>query len=102
MFEDYAKNAQARARVLETSVITDILCLPDLNDVLQNAVPIPGTRISPTDWLYYTPEEYRMHLEYILWYMETYSNYHVILLDKPLLDNVTVYVKGNCFCFIDS
>lgn len=100
MFEDYAKNAQARARVLETSVITDILCLPDLNDVLQNAVPIPGTRISPTDWLYYTPEEYRMHLEYILWYMETYSNYHVILLDKPLLDNVTVYVKGNCFALL--
>lgn len=100
MFEDYTKNAQARAQVLENKVITDILCLPDLDEVLKNTVPIPGTKISPTDWLYYTPEEYQMHLEYILWYMDTYPNYHVILLDKPLFDNVTVYVKGNCFALL--
>ena len=32
--------------------------------------------------------------------MDTYPNYHVILLDKPLFDNVTVYVKGNCFALL--
>lgn len=95
MFDDYEKNAQFRQEVLKTNVITDIICLPALEDVIQGTAQIPGTKSSPTDVLYYTPDEYRMHIEHILWYLDAYPNYQAVLLDEPLFENVILYVKGN-------
>ena len=67
---------------------------------MQGVVEIPGTKMSPSDCLFYKPEEYRLHLEHILWYLETYPNYQVILLDEPLYENITAYVKGDSYAFL--
>ena len=97
MCDCYERSISPRAKVLEQHVITDIICLPDLEKVMQGVVEIPGTKMSPSDCLFYKPEEYRLHLEHILWYLETYPNYQVILLDEPLYENITAYVKGDSY-----
>ena len=100
MCDCYERSISPRAKVLEQHVITDIICLPDLEKVMQGVVEIPGTKMSPSDCLFYKPEEYRLHLEHILWYLETYPNYQVILLDEPLYENITAYVKGDSYAFL--
>ncbi len=59
--------------------------------LLRTFLPIPVRESPDRLAVLYTAGKCRFILEYILWYMETYSNYHVILLDKPLLDIMTVY-----------
>lgn len=89
-----------RAKVLERHIITDIISLPDLEQVLSGCAEIPGTKMSPDDCLYYTPEEYRLHLERILWYLENHSHYQALLLDKPLFENTDVYIKGDSYALL--
>ena len=77
-----------------------IISLPDLEQVLSGCAEIPGTKMSPDDCLYYTPEEYRLHLERILWYLENHSHYQALLLDKPLFENTDVYIKGDSYALL--
>jgi hypothetical protein len=95
MCDCYEKSAIHRAKVLENHKITDIICFPGLNAVLKGEAVVPGTKMSPADCLCYTPEEYRMHLEHILWYLNTFPNYQAVILDEPLFENITMYVKGD-------
>ncbi len=94
VFDCYEEAEQNKIEVMSHFTITDILCLPNYKDVLAGTEPIPGT-IANSEPLYYTTEEYIQHVESIINYLETYPNYHVVLLDSSELDNVVIYTKGN-------
>ena len=94
LMECYGQTERFKREVLEKNVITDIICLPRLEDVMANKEPIPGTAAG-SNTLYYTPTEYLHHLNRIIWYMKTYPNYRVALLNENELENVIIYTKGN-------
>ncbi|MDO4540235.1 MAG: hypothetical protein Q4B48_03895, partial [Syntrophomonadaceae bacterium] len=95
MCESFERRGRARAQVLREHIITDIMCLPKLADVLAGRVPVPGTQAIPQGALYYTPQEYKAHLERILWHLDMYPNYQAVLTDAPHNDNIIMYAKGN-------
>ncbi|MDD3920268.1 MAG: hypothetical protein PHO41_03730 [Eubacteriales bacterium] len=95
MCDSLERRGQARATVLLHHSITDIMYLPKLENVLAGTEPIPGTQIIKDGALYYTPKEYRAHLDRILWHLDVFPNYKAIFTDDPLNDNVIVYVKGD-------
>ena len=100
MCDCYERSISPRAKVLERHTIMDIICLPDLEQVMNGTAVIPGTKISPSDCLFYRPEEYRLHLEHILWYLQNYPNYEAVLLDEPLFENITLFVKGDSYAIL--
>ena len=89
----FADTEKYKAVVLRDYEITDLMCLPKLEDVIDGREPIPGA-IAGNDTLYYTIEEYYNHLVKIIWYLEQFPNYHAIFLDDFELENVVIYTKG--------
>lgn len=94
VLECYAKTEQFKFNVLQSNKITDIMSLPETERVLAGAEPLPGTSAGK-DTLYYTPDEYRQHLEHIIWYLETYPNYRAVLLDRHEMKDLVIYTKGH-------
>ena len=94
VLECYAKTEQFKFKVLQSNRIIDIMSLPETDRVLSGAEPLPGTSAGK-DTLYYTPDEYRQHLEHIIWYLEAYPNYEAILLDRHELRDLVIYTKGH-------
>lgn len=94
VLECYAQNEQFKINVLKSYSITDVMSLPNIKNVIAGKEPIPGTAAGK-DTLYYTPCEYRQHLEHIIWYLEAFPNYRAVFLDEHELKNVVIYSKGN-------
>lgn len=95
IYESYELRAKSRMRVLSEHHITDIMYLPPLARILAGKEPIPGTQSMPSGTLYYTPQEYKAHLERILWYLDVFPNYHAVFTDDPAFNNVIVFAKGD-------
>ena len=93
--ESYELRAKSRMRVLSEHPITDIMHLPSLASILAEKEPIPGTQSMPSGTLYYTPQEYKAHLERILWHLDVFPNYHAVFTDDPAFSNVIVFAKGD-------
>lgn len=90
----YELNEKFKYHVLQNHSITDIMSLPNLKDVMDGKEPIPCATAGK-ETLFYTPLEYRQHLEHILWYLNTFPSYHAVLLNRKEYENVVIYTKGN-------
>ena len=75
-------------------MIIDIMSMPKLENVIKGTEPVPGMFTEENN-LFYTVREYKKHLEHILWYLENYKNYRVVLLEEHELENIVLYIKGN-------
>ncbi len=95
MAQSFERRGKARANVLKNHTITDMMIMPSLKNVLSGKEPIPGTNVMPKGTMYYTPYEYKAHLERILWHLHTFANYRAVFLDSDGSGKVTMYVKGN-------
>lgn len=73
---------------------TEIICLASKIDIVAGRVEIPLSRFLSGEILYYTRDEYCLHLENVIGYLKNNSNYRVILIDKRKLKDTAVYVKG--------
>ena len=89
----FAQTEQFKVQVLKEHTITDLMCLPLLENVVSGTEPIPGAAAGE-DTLFYTLEEYYNHLQKIIWYIEEFPNYRAILLEGTDLENVVIYTKG--------
>lgn len=94
MLNNQRERALLRAEILRENRIEDIVTLADTEDVLAGKVPIPSSKMLPGGLAYYTPKEYKLHLQSIIAVMESSYNYQVILTDNPLWKDVILYVKG--------
>lgn len=78
---------------LLSSRFDEVISLPSVDTVKSG-----GVKVSMSDTLggvsvYYTPEEFAVHLEYLIELLETYENYHIHLVDRPTEDGYMVYVR---------
>jgi hypothetical protein len=65
--------------------------LPGLDDVFTGRIPIP--LMFYTGELFYSPQEYLLHLQNIIKLLETYQNYHVFIQDKKAMEHLVIYAK---------
>ena len=75
-------------------VQTEIISLASIKDIFNGDVEIPLSRMLPGEKLYYTPNEYCIHLENIIQILNKNPNYRLIILDILELQDVVVYAKG--------
>ena len=68
---------------------TDIVYLPDISAVIEGKIQVPLTHLSNFPCLFYTPEEYSLHLKNALQRMESTQTYRMVLLGPDTVHPVT-------------
>ena len=68
---------------------TDIVYLPDISAVMERKIQVPLTHLSNFPCLFYTPEEYSLHLKNALQRMESTQTYRMVLLGPDTVHPVT-------------
>jgi hypothetical protein len=102
IFDYYHQRSEIFQRVLQSNSITEIVRLPDAADVLDGnvSVALPGMLYSHP--VYYTAEEYILHLEHVVWLLETCRNFHVCLLSGTDKFDYIINAKEDTGAFITS
>lgn len=92
MFGDFLMNHNRwlfmRGKVPANNV-TDILLLPDISAVLDGKVPVPLADLFGLPTLFYTPEEYLLHLTAALKWLKTSKAYRAAVLMPESVHPVT-------------
>lgn len=79
---------------LKTHPIYDYVCLPSPADVKQGKQIFSGSELLGISSLYYTSDEFNMHIRHLIYLLEHYDNYHLILLEGISLPGDT-YLMDN-------
>lgn len=92
-FEDY----------LNEHKIVYMAKLPDIDDIIEEKVPIASPIKLFENYPCYTVETYVMHLKRIIYFMENYENFYFVPYDKTWGDyNLTVNEDGLAFLYMNS
>jgi hypothetical protein len=83
-------------KLLQSNRFTEIISLPDIEDVKNGIVKVPMSDIIGVGAVYYTPREFATHLKQILVLLDSYENYYVHLVERPLIEHYFVYVREEC------
>lgn len=94
MCDTWAQRQVHRKKVLENNIIVDMVHLVPPDEVMSGRQKIPGTNMIQGTPFYYTPEEYILHLENILWLLNHCPHYQLVLANDALFAKVILYVKG--------
>lgn len=70
----------------------EFITLPEVDEIQSGNVLINFSDILNTDPIYYTKEQFREHLENVLYLTETYENYH-IYIENQEATNYMLYIK---------
>ena len=76
------------------SSLTEILNLPKAEDVVKGNVAFPMCDIFDKPGLFYTPEEFKLHIDSVIEKLRENENYNVVL-SSAIPDNEIVYVKDS-------
>jgi hypothetical protein len=79
--------------LLEKHHFTEIISLPELETILQGQVMVDFSDIPGGTPVYYTSDEYRQHLKYIIKLLQDCKNYHVYLTENKVSASSMIYVK---------
>ncbi|NLE89510.1 MAG: transcriptional regulator [Dehalococcoidales bacterium] len=79
--------------LLEKHHFTEIISLPELETILQGQVMVDFSDIPGGTPVYYTPDEYRQHLKYMIKLLNNCKNYHVCLVEDKVPASSMIYVK---------
>lgn len=79
--------------LLEKHHFTEIISLPELETILQGQVMVDFSDIPGGTPVYYTSDEYRIHLKNIIKLLQDCKNYHVYLAEDKVPASSMIYVK---------
>ena len=71
----------------------EIFSLPSLDELDAGKEQVELSNHLSSDPIYYDRNTFRIHLENVIDWLETYPNYNVIILDKLFLKDVRITVK---------
>lgn len=94
MCDTWTQRLAHREKVLQDNIIVDMVHLVPPEEIMRGRQEIPGTKMIPGTPFYYTPEEYILHLENILWLLNHCPHYQLVLANDALFAKVILYVKG--------
>jgi len=89
------KRSQIFEKNLETQRVTEIINLPDPTHLEEGKIKIPMIELLGTGYVYYTKKEFIEHLEHIIYLLQTYENYNVIINDGYIEGEYLMHVKKN-------
>ena len=78
---------------LASSRFDEIVSLPDVELLKKGGVKVSMSDMLGGGAVYYTPEEFAIHLERVIALLETYENYRAHLIDRPVEDRYMVYAR---------
>lgn len=78
----------------------EIMALPRAEDVRDGKVIVDLTHFFPGGAIPYTTEQYKLHLLNVISLLESYENYHVILLNQRLFTDIKIIVRKDVFSVI--
>lgn len=88
LYTKYEELLSGMEPFLEQYSYTNLGCLPTVEEIRGGQVKVPLSNILYGTAVYYTPEEFKEHLTYVIGLLRTYPNFHHILLDENnLADN---------------
>jgi hypothetical protein len=79
--------------LLENHSFTEMLILPKLETILQGQAIMEFSDMPGGTPSYYTPQEFKEHLEHVIKMLKTHKNYHIHLINDKQLAGSMVYVK---------
>lgn len=79
LFSIYQERTEKLEQFLQTHTLREILGIPELAQILEGKVPIPFSDFMQEGGMYYTPEEFQLHLEHIIQLLQTQENYQAML-----------------------
>lgn len=92
MFYRFEERANAH---LEKHPVYDYVALPAPEKLDRDSIPYTGDSMLETPGLCYTPKEFEMHIRHLIYLLETYENYHLILCQDHVFPcNIYVTEKG--------
>ena len=74
--------------------------LPNIKEVLKGNVKVGLKGVADFEGLTYTPAEYKAHLENVIYLLEEFDNYFLILNNRIKNENYTIYVREDQGTFI--
>jgi hypothetical protein len=80
-------------RLLLSHSVTEIVVLPQPKEAASGKVKMALSDMLDGGAVYYTPDEYLMHLQNVIKLLDTYENYHVHLAKEPVENRYSVYVR---------
>jgi hypothetical protein len=78
---------------LSNSRFTELIRLPELAAIKAGKVRVAFSDMMDFEDLFYTADDFRLHLENIVTLLESYDNYQVVLLKDSGDENYMLYVK---------
>ena len=95
-FADYQrKRVSSFKDTLNSNSFTEIVHLPHPEQIKNSKTKVAMSEILYGRAVYYTTDEYILHLENIINLLETYSNFHVHLLTDASEDRYMIYEREN-------
>ena len=85
---------------LEKYELTCIGYIHDADEISSGNVKIPLSNILYGKDMYYTPEEYRLQLLNIVYFLENYPSFNFLLMDGSPFPDIEIYVSMNSDAFI--
>jgi hypothetical protein len=82
--------------------VTDIIVLPDIATVMEGKIALPVSDLAGLPPLFYTPDEYLMHLASALQWMKTSKAYKIVPLTSDAVHPVTGRVVPLTFSIVAS
>lgn len=80
-------------RLLLTHNVTEVIPLPDAETVLGGQVMLAAGSLQVGEPVFYSPEEFRMHLKRVLSLLKQFPGYQIFLQEQPDRENLTIYCR---------
>ena len=93
IFAKYKIRKQIFEDTLENNRFIEIIRIPNISAIKDEKVHIAFSDMLGVDDLYYTVEEYKLHLQNIILLLQNYENYHVFIDDDIDEHKYMLYVK---------
>ncbi|MDD3852747.1 MAG: transcriptional regulator [Syntrophomonadaceae bacterium] len=80
-------------KLLLSHRVTEIVVLPQPKEVVSGKVKMALSDMLDGGTVYYTLDEYLLHLHNVIKHLDLYENYHVHLTKRPIENRYSVYVR---------
>ncbi len=95
--EDLMILGKQRKQLFETNILnndfTEIIHLFNADEMKRGQIKVAFSEMLCGDGIYYTPEEYILHLEHLIELLGKYDHFHIHLIQEEAATNDMVYVK---------
>lgn len=100
-FINYCRN---RSMVFKSNLLHnhyyEVIHLPEIDEIKKGNVALGYTGIADFMDLFYTPIEFKAHLENMIQLLDTYDTYHLLLKERINHEGYALYVKEDLGAFV--